>query len=366
MAVGSHGPAGGPRDALLASELAKLEVEARLHRAQAGGQYSRFLLAEVSGVPEATFVRWLSGDAVTGDDNGDLMAVVSTLALWAGQSEPERRRWLLLAAATGKRQATGTKLKLSGLLRKPANWISGIVTAVIIAVAGAVATAIVMQMIAPSPAPRPTSALGASSVPFGVTVSRTNGELSDCASWLFAQPIEKIPYRGLQGSQNAAADEAWALRNGAADVNGGAYTITLQGNSATDNVVIKDVRIEVLSRKAAQAGTAIYNASGCGGALTAQDFTVQVDSSDPVFVAQNRATRWPYTISSSDTEYLILDAQISPSDRDEYQFVYRIDWSQGSRQGTVTVPAPNGKPFTATPLLPGSMTYHSDNGHWSS
>lgn len=301
---------------------------------------------------------WLIGDAVPGDDDGDLMAVVSTLALWAKQPEPEPRRWLLLAAATRKRQAADTRRKLGGLLKKPAVWISGIITAVIIVVAGAVATAIVVPMITPGPAPQP-----APSVPFGYAAARTVGPASECAGWLFPQPIQKIPYTDL--GQDADVDEKWALSNGAADVDGGAYTIALQGDSATDLVVIRAVYIKILSHKPAQAGTVIYNHLGCGGGLPTQLFTVQVDSPNPQFVAQNGAVQWPYTISTT-PEYLILDAQLSSSDKDEYQFVYQIEWSQGGRLNTVTVTAPNGKPFTAVPVLPGSSQYYGENGHWAS
>jgi hypothetical protein len=363
VALGSHSSKGRPRDDTLASELARLEGEAKRCRARAGDHYSHLLLAEASGVPEAKFAPWLTGDAVPGDDDGDLMAVISTLALWAGQPmKPEQRDWLPLAAATRKRRPARAGRKFGGFLTRTTAWIGTIVAGVI--------AGIVLIVVGPWFTPRsgiaPTSATGVSSVPFGHTVSRTNGRLGQCAGWLFPQPIQKIPYTRLQGSQNVAADEKWALRNGGADVNGGAYTITLQGNSTTENVAIRDVRIKILSRKPTHAGTVIYNGLGCGGGLAEQVFTVQVDSPNPRFVAQNGATKWPYTISGTDIEYLIMDAGISPSNQDEYQFVYKIDWSQGSRQGTVTVSAPNGRPFTAAPLRPGSSTYHSDDGHWSS
>jgi hypothetical protein len=354
MAFGSPSSNGRPQDATLASKLGGLEIEAR---AAAGAQYSRSQLAEESGVPEAKFVFWLMGDAVSGDDDDGLMAVVSMLALWAGQSPPERRRWLLLAAATRGRQEAGAERKavvllkkLYGLLKVPARYIAGIVAVVI----GGVA---IYHLTTPGPAPQPA-------VPFGYQAARTVGPASGCAAWLFLQPIQKIPYTNL--GQDADLDETWALSHGAADVDGGAYTIALKGDSATDPVVIRGVYIKILSSKPAQAATVIYNHLGCGGALASQLFTVQVDSPNPEFVAQNGAVKWPYTISLSDTEYLILDAQLSSSDKDEYQFVYQIEWSQGGPVKTVTVTAPNGKPFTAVPVLPGSSQYYSHNGHWSS
>jgi len=362
VALGQHPSKGRLRGSTLTAELADLEGGARLRRARDENPYSRLLLSETSGVPEAKFAPWLAGEAASGDDDDDLMAVVSTLALWAGKPRPEQGHWLSLAAAAREHRAAGALPKLRALLPRSAAWTASLVSALIV---GIVAPIVVIEVTS-GPGTQPTSGAGVPAVPFSYPVSRTNGSLGGCAGWLFPQSIQKIPYTSLHGSQDAAADETWALRHGAADVDGGAYTIILQGDSATDNVVIMDVRIKILSRKPAQAGTVIYNQSGCGSALAVQDFTVQVDSPDPQFTAQNGAARWPYTISSTDEEDLILNASISPSDRDVYQFVYQIDWSQGSRQRTVTVTAPDGKPFTAAPLLPGSSGYYSGNGHWAS
>jgi hypothetical protein len=64
-------------------------------------------------------------------------------------------------------------------------------------------------------------------------------------------------------------------------------------------------------------------------------------------------------------EYLVLHAGLK--DRQggfEYSFVYEIDWSQGSQSGTVTVLAPDGKPFTAAPTIPGDPAYGARDGRW--
>ena len=82
-------------------------------------------------MPEAKFVPWLTGDAVPGDDDGDLMAVVRTLALWAGQPMPEPRDRLPLATATRTREAADAERKPGGLLTKSVGLIGGIITTVI-------------------------------------------------------------------------------------------------------------------------------------------------------------------------------------------------------------------------------------------
>ena len=54
------------------------------------------------------------------------------------------------------------------------------------------------------------------------------------------------------------------------------------------------------------------------------------------------------------------------TDKNEYLFVYEIDWSQGDRTETAEVYAPNGQPFAVTPDLINSPTYFIQNGRWKS
>jgi hypothetical protein len=82
----------------------------------------------------------------------------------------------------------------------------------------------------------------ASTSPILVTVGRS--DVPGCQEWLFPNSIQDIPYASSLNSQDAATDEEWALRNGASDVNGGAYTITLLGTSAAENVVILGIRVK--------------------------------------------------------------------------------------------------------------------------
>ena len=167
MAVGSHSSSGRSRDATLESELVELEREAKRHRAQTGAMYSRLLLARTSGVPEATFTPWLTGGAVPGDADGDLMAVVRTLALWAGQrTEPEPRDWLSLATATRKRQAVGAGRKLVGLLREHMGWVAGIISGIIVTVVGGVTVAVATTPSNARPCPS-ASVLGPVRLPGG-------------------------------------------------------------------------------------------------------------------------------------------------------------------------------------------------------
>lgn len=369
MTLKSHSVDDTPSDTL-ASQLLRLENLARLARIQAGQQYSRAMLTTASGVPEVKFIAWLTGaevPAAPGADEGDLMTVVRVLALWAGQPQPQPEYWRALSAADRKRAAPADEGRMRWL-RVPGGWIAGIVAAVIAGVLTPVLLTVVMPASSSgTPAAgggRSPNATGTPKVPFGYTVSRTDGPANACMGWYFPRPIQKIPINGYVNASSAEDEEMWALRNGGSDINGGTYTITLQGNTATRNVAIKDIRVKVISKEPAQPGT-VVSGEGCGGGLTVERFNVYVDEASPKFTPQSGATMWPYTISGTDIEYLLLDALLKGNSSPiQYKFVYQIDWAQGSRQGTVTVTAPNGKPFTAYKALPGTSTYFADNGHW--
>lgn len=153
---------GSSQDVSLASELLKLEGGARRSRARAGEQYSRSLLAGASGVAEAKFVGWLTGTAVADIDDGELTAVVSELALWAGQPMPDVHYWRSLATATRKRPA-GVWRRIKGLLRKPSAWLAGIAASVITAFAVAHLTS----------SPGPQTVPGSPPPPAGSTLPAT-------------------------------------------------------------------------------------------------------------------------------------------------------------------------------------------------
>ena len=268
-------------------------------------------------------------------------------------------------AVPGRRAGSRHALETCPWWRKPAIgvWVvTGVLTPLVVSAlnpAATVAVASVWRSL--------LTAIGVrhDQVPLSWVVTRSGNSDNECESWLFPGPVSKIPVRNFQGARDPAADERWALRNGAADINGGAYTVALQGSTVED-VVIRDVRVKILWRSHVRRGTEIDSGGGCGGGLTPQDFAVSLDSPQVPLIPRNNATKWPYVISSRlAPEYLVLDASLgSMAGGDEYHFVYEVDWSQGSRSGTATAYSPDGRPFTAVPAIPGAPEYHSLNGKW--
>jgi hypothetical protein len=333
---------------VLTQRLAALYTQARERRSATGARSDLTYLAELTGLPERDLEAWLRGDGRSFSDD-ELLTLVGQLALWAEQPPPDRPEWRELGAAahSGHHGRNG---------REP-RWRSQIALAVsIVAALAAVVVAIPIVINA-------VGSVGRDPIPFGWTVSRANAETNGCWGWQFARPISTIPVNSFP-TDSMAAEEKWALHLGGSDVEGGTYSIILQGKGA-NNVVIQDVRVKVIARKPARPGTIVYYAAGCGGGLSERYIAVNLSSPALRLTPVNGATTWPFAISGSDTEDLLIGADLAPSSlRYEYYFVYEIDWVQGSHSGTVTIDAPNGQPFTAQPILPGSHGYIASNGKW--
>jgi hypothetical protein len=203
---------------------------------------------------------------------------------------------------------------------------------------------------------------GGTPPPFGWTVSRSANERNDCSEWSFDKPISAIPLRDFHSYQNAAADEKWVLRNGGTDMSG-AYTITLQGNSAP-LVDIEDIRVRVVSRTRVHAGTIIASNLGCGGGIPVRSFDLAIDARAPHLVPDSGIRIWPYKISATDVEQLCLNAFVrNNAGKYAYSFVYEIDWAQGSKTGTTEIRNLGGRPFTALPEAD-VRGYYNYGGRW--
>lgn len=348
----------------LAGELRKLEERARQRQRASDHSYRRSDLAEASGVAERTLDAWFDGRQVP--QNLDrLMTVVDSLAAWAGPPAPQRRRWADLYAAARKPTAEAAQLEpeppgRNGPARdpwwkKPAVWVAGIVASALAALLASLLTSGLHHFTATKHEPP--------RIPFNWTIARTSGVLNSCESWVFPQPASRIPPRTFG---NTNADERWALRNHGTDIDNATWTITLQGITS-EAVVIQDIRIRIVGKRPAVRGTQIASQMGCGGVVTVRRFSTALDSTDPHLSADSGVKSWPYFISRGDVEEVRLEADLQGyTDKNEYLFVYEIDWSQGDRTGTAEVHAPNGQPFAVTPERVNSPTYFIENGRWKS
>ncbi|NWF25464.1 helix-turn-helix domain-containing protein [Streptomyces sp. PKU-EA00015] len=145
------------------------------------------------------------------------------------------------------------------------------------------------------------------------------------------------------------ADAAsWATSLGA--VHGGEtqVRITVRGRGA-EAVVLESLHVRVVERRAPPEQGAFRTSSGCGGALTPRLFDVDLDASRPVArpVPGNDsgepipAVSFPYTVSSSDPESLLVSGRTAGCDCDWY---LELRWSSGERGGTVRIDD-GGRPF---------------------
>ncbi|WP_430477402.1 helix-turn-helix domain-containing protein [Streptomyces sp. P11-1] len=178
-------------------------------------------------------------------------------------------------------------------------------------------------------------------------------------SYLVARPPAAVP------PPPAEADaEGWAAALGAVHAGETEVRITLQGRDERA-VVLEALRIRVVERRAPADGRVHRMSSGCGGALTPRTFDVDLDRERPVArsVPGNDtgepipAVSFPYRVSASDPEVLLVTARAARCDCD---WVAELRWSGGGRSGTVRIDD-GGRPFR-TSGAPGRPVHDYDHG----
>ncbi|MFH8366885.1 helix-turn-helix domain-containing protein [Streptomyces sp. NPDC018031] len=140
----------------------------------------------------------------------------------------------------------------------------------------------------------------------------------------------------------------WAAAHGA--VHGGTTNVevTVKGRSSSA-VVLQDLHVRVVERRAPLPWSSFAMENGCGGALTPSAFAVNLDADRPLarptdgFDGEHTvpAVRLPYRVSDSDPEVLLVNARTAGCDCDWY---LELDWTSGDRSGTVRIDD-NGRPF---------------------
>ncbi|MET9927346.1 MULTISPECIES: helix-turn-helix transcriptional regulator [unclassified Streptomyces] len=162
----------------------------------------------------------------------------------------------------------------------------------------------------------------------------------------------------------AEADaEAWARALDAVHAGETGVRITLQGTEERA-VVLEALRVRVVERREPAAGRVHRMSSGCGGALTPRMFDVDLDVKRPLArsVPGNdtgepiAAVSFPYRVSASDPEVLLVTARAAHCDCD---WVAELRWSSGGRSGTVRIKDDGGRPFR-TSGAPGRPVHDYD------
>lgn len=145
--------------------------------------------------------------------------------------------------------------------------------------------------------------------------------------------------------QDAAA---WASAYGA--VHGGTTNVevTVKGRSKSA-VVLQGLHVRVVGRRTPLPWSSFTMNNGCGGSLTPRAFSVNLDAARPLAVPTDGsdagepipAVRFPYRVSDTDPEVLLVNARTSGCDCSWY---LELDWTSGDREGTIRIDD-RGTPF---------------------
>ncbi|WP_421107482.1 helix-turn-helix domain-containing protein [Streptomyces sp. NEAU-S77] len=157
---------------------------------------------------------------------------------------------------------------------------------------------------------------------------------------------------------------AWAAAHDA--VHGGTTNVeaTVQGR-AESAVVLRALHVRVVGRRTPLAWSSFAMDNGCGGALTPRAFSVDLDAARPQARPTDGndegkpipAVRFPYRVSASDPEVLLINARTAGCD---CRWYLELEWTSGDRSGTVRIDD-NGAPFR-TSGIKGRPTYGYDYG----
>ncbi|MFE1292661.1 helix-turn-helix domain-containing protein [Streptomyces sp. NPDC058751] len=116
--------------------------------------------------------------------------------------------------------------------------------------------------------------------------------------------------------------------------------LTVQGTGRA-TVVLEALHVRVVQKGAPLAWNDYVMGVGCGGDVETESFTVDLDAGRPATALKGGQRDFPYKVSESDPEvfYVFADAQAH-----DVSWYLEIDWSSGTRSGTVRVDD-HGKPF---------------------
>ncbi|WP_329024827.1 transcriptional regulator [Streptomyces sp. NBC_00690] len=161
----------------------------------------------------------------------------------------------------------------------------------------------------------------------------------------------------------AESDAApWAGSLGA--VHGGETMVRVSVQGKTDQaVVLQSLSVRTVARRTPPQESVYLMSVGCGGSLTPRMFDVDLDAPRPLARSvagsdagvEIPAVSFPYRVSASDPEVLLITGRAVSCDCDWY---LELEWSSGAQSGTVRIDD-RGRPFR-TSGIPGLPTYEYD------
>ncbi|MFJ4487102.1 helix-turn-helix domain-containing protein [Streptomyces longwoodensis] len=225
---------------------------------------------------------------------------------------------------------------------------------------------------APSPSGSPTAARsrapedGAGAVPRGddrdtgavpLTVGTRPYVYDSPCSQHFLVDSEPGQVGPPAGEQDAVR---WAAAYGAVSSGEQEVALTVQG-TGEDTVVLEALHVRVLSKGAPLAWNDYSMGVGCGGGVGTKTFDVDLDDGSPTVGVKNGQRPFPYKVSESDPEVFYVTAR---TDAHDVRWDLTLDWSSGSRRGTVRIDN-SGTPFrtSAGKGRPG-YDYPLGGGEW--
>ncbi|WP_234543212.1 helix-turn-helix domain-containing protein [Streptomyces shenzhenensis] len=125
----------------------------------------------------------------------------------------------------------------------------------------------------------------------------------------------------------------WAAAYGAVSSGEQEVALTVQG-TGTETVVLEALHVRVLSKGAPLAWNDYSMGVGCGGNVGTKSFGIDLDEGSPTVTVQNGQRDFPYKVSESDPEVFYVFARTTAHD---VRWDLTLDWSSGSRRGTVRV-----------------------------
>lgn len=229
----------------------------------------------------------------------------------------------------------------------------------------------------PSSSPSPTgSASARSGTSAGGGGQATDGPAEDGATDAVPLTVDVRPYvYDSPCSQHFLVDsepeqvgppaseqdaQRWATAYGAISSNEQRIALTVQG-TGKETVVLKDLNLRVLSKGAPPGWNEYGMGSGCGGGVESRSFDADLDSGSPTLTVKNGQRDFPYKVSESDPEVYYVTVHTKAHD---VRWDLTLDWSSGSRRGTVRIDN-SGTPFRTSAKVGGnSYDYPLGGSEW--
>ncbi|MFE3828866.1 helix-turn-helix domain-containing protein [Streptomyces sp. NPDC059092] len=132
----------------------------------------------------------------------------------------------------------------------------------------------------------------------------------------------------------------WAAVYGAVSSGVQRVALTVQG-SGRGTVVLKELHVRVVTKRAPLAWNDYEMGNGCGGGVETKSFDIDLDKGSPTVTVKGGQRDFPYKVSESDPEVFYITARVKAHD---VRWDLSLDWSSGGRSGTVHI-NDDGKPF---------------------